>query len=157
MLFGNLPDPRRLVCALTLRYARLYPRQCRASLGGYYGGNPRTSPKSRQYFSKYFRLTLSLLYPLKKRARGVSNYGTGPAESWGRLRLRDTAAPSPLHAYVAYECEITRRSLSKSRTRTRKWSKENAGSNAQGLDGPHSRFNENKSLIFIGCDYKARL
>src|SRR6185369_2301218 len=35
---------------------RLYPRQSRASFGGYYGGNPRTSPKSRQCFLKYFCL-----------------------------------------------------------------------------------------------------
>ena len=76
-----------------MRYARLYLRQSRASLGGYYGGNPRTSPKSRQCFSKYFRLDPKLLVSLEKWARGVSSYGTGPAKLWGRLRLRDMAPP----------------------------------------------------------------
>src|SRR6185437_15158259 len=65
-IFGNHPGPRGLGCTLTLRYARLYPRQSRASLGGYYGGNPRTSPKSRQCFSKYFRLDPKLLVSLEK-------------------------------------------------------------------------------------------
>ena len=92
-IFGNLPDPRRLGCALTLRYARLYPRQSRAPLGGYYGGNPRTSPKSRQCFRNISVSPLSFSYPWKKRTQGVSNYGTGPAESWGRLRLWDMAPP----------------------------------------------------------------
>ena len=45
LFFGNLPDPRGLGRARTLRYAWLYPRQSHASLGGYYGGNPRMSPK----------------------------------------------------------------------------------------------------------------
>src|SRR6185503_4257511 len=65
-------------------------------------------------------LYLSFSYTWEKRTRGISNYGTRPAESWGRLRLRDTASPSPPHAYVAYEREIPRRSLPKFRTRTRK-------------------------------------
>src|SRR6185312_12230785 len=118
LFFGNLPDPWGLGCTRTLRYAWLCPRQSQASLGGYYGGNPRTSPKSRQCFSKYFRLDPKLLVSLEKRARGVSSYGTGPAESWGHLRLRDTTPPSPPYAYVAYEREPPRRRSSKSHTRT---------------------------------------
>jgi len=55
-IFGNLPDPRGLGCAQTLRYAWLYPQQSEASLGGYYGGNPRTSPKIANVYSKNFRL-----------------------------------------------------------------------------------------------------
>ena len=141
-IFGNRPDPRRLGCARTLRYAWLYPRQSHAFLGGYYRGNPRTSPKIANVFRNISVSPLSFSYPWKKRTRGVSNYGTGPAESWCRLRLRDTAPPSPPHAYVAYERKIPRRSLSKSHTRTRKQSKENEGSNTQGLDGPHCRFNK---------------
>src|SRR6185312_3995846 len=101
--FGNLPDPRGLGRARTLRYARLYPRQSRASLGSYYGGNPRTSSKSRQYFSKYFRLDPKLLVSLEKTGARRKQLRTGPAESRGRLRLRDTAQPSPPYAYVAYE------------------------------------------------------
>src|SRR6185503_19045144 len=65
-IFGNLPDPRRLGCARTLRYAWLYPRQSQASLGGYYGGNPRTSPKIANFFLKYFRLVSKLLVYLGK-------------------------------------------------------------------------------------------
>ena len=91
-IFGNLPDPRGLGRARTLRYAWLYPRQSQASLGGYYGGNPRTSPKNRQHFFKKFPY-LSFSYTWEKQTRGISNYGTGPAESWGRLRLRDMAPP----------------------------------------------------------------
>src|SRR6185503_17659714 len=64
LFFGNLPDPRELGCARTLRYARLYPRQSRASLGGYYGGNARTSPKIANVFSKHFRLAPKLLVSL---------------------------------------------------------------------------------------------
>ena len=115
LFFGNFPDPRGLGRARTLRYARLYPRQSRAPLGGYYGGNPRTSPKkSPMFFRNISVSTLSFSYPWKKRTRGESNYGTGLAESWGRLRLRDTAPPSPPYAYVAYEHELPRRCLSKS-------------------------------------------
>ena len=117
-------------------------------------GNPERPQKSPMFFRNISVSTLSFSDTWKKRTRGVSNYGTGPTESWGRLRLRDMAPPSPPYTYVAYEREIPRRSSSKSRTRTRKWSKENAGSNAQGLDGPHSRFNENEFLIFIRHDYK---
>ena len=50
LFFGNLPDPRGLGCARTLRYAWLYPRQSQASLGGYYEANPRTSPKIANVF-----------------------------------------------------------------------------------------------------------
>src|SRR6185503_11833943 len=45
LFFGNLPDPRGLGRARTLRYAWLYPRQSQASLGSYSVGNPRTSSK----------------------------------------------------------------------------------------------------------------
>src|SRR6185503_7640307 len=83
-------------------------------------GEPRTSPKIANVFSKYFHLASKPHVYLEKRTRGVSNYGTGPAESSGHLRLRDTAPPSPPHAYVAYEREIPRRRSSKSHTRTRK-------------------------------------
>ena len=54
LFFGNPPDPRGLGRAQTLRYAWLYPWQSQASLGGYYGGNPRTSPKNRQCFFEIF-------------------------------------------------------------------------------------------------------
>ena len=60
-------------------------------------GEPPYGPKNRQRFFKKFSF-LSLSYTWKKRTRGISNYCTGPAESWGRLRLRDTASPSPPHA-----------------------------------------------------------
>ena len=95
LFFGNLPDPRGLGCTRTLRYAWLYPRQSQASFGGYNGGNPRTSPKNHQrFFEKISYLSFS--YTWKKRTRGISNYGTGPAEPWGCLRLRDTAPPHHL-------------------------------------------------------------
>ena len=55
-------------------------------------GEPPNVPKSRQrFFEKFPSLSFSCTW--KKRTRGISNYGTGPAESWGRLRLRDTAPP----------------------------------------------------------------
>ena len=96
------------------------PSANRASLGGYYGGNPRTSPKNRQYFSKYFRLDPKLLVSLEKTGARRKQLRTGPAESRGRLRLRDTAPPSPPYTYVAYEHEPPRIRSSKSHTRTRK-------------------------------------
>src|SRR6185436_2898588 len=65
-IFGNSPNPRGLGCARTLRYAWLYPRQSQASLGDYYGGNPRTSPKIANVFSKNFRLVSKLLVHLEK-------------------------------------------------------------------------------------------
>ena len=55
-------------------------------------GEPPNVPKNRQSFFEKFP-SLSFSYTWKKRTRGISNYGTGPAESWGRLRLRDTAPP----------------------------------------------------------------
>ena len=66
LFFGNLPDPRGLGCARTQRNAWIYPRQSQASLGGYYGGNPRTSPKITNIFSKNFRLAFKLLVHLEK-------------------------------------------------------------------------------------------
>ena len=78
-IFGNLPDPRRLECARTLRYAWLYPQQSQASLEGYYGGNPRTSPKIANVFSKKFRLASKLLVHLEKTdaRRKQLRYGAG--------------------------------------------------------------------------------
>ena len=79
-IFGNFPDPRGLRSAQTLRYAWLYPRQSQASLGGYYKGNPRTSPKNRQcFFSKYFRFDPKLLVYLEKTdaRRTQLRYGAG--------------------------------------------------------------------------------
>ena len=59
--------------------AWLYPRQSQASLGGYYGGNPRTSPKNRQCFSKYFCLAPKLLVSLEETdaRRKQLRYGAG--------------------------------------------------------------------------------
>src|SRR6185503_4487154 len=49
-------------------------------------------PKNRQcFFRKTSISSLCFSYTWKKQTRGLSNYGTGPAELWGRLRLRDTA------------------------------------------------------------------
>jgi len=55
-------------------------------------GEPSNFPKNRQRFFEKFP-SLSFSYTWKKRTRDISNYGTGPAESWGRLCLRDTAPP----------------------------------------------------------------
>ena len=78
-IFGNFPNPRGLGCARTLRYAWLYPRQSQASLGGYYGGNPRTSPKIANVFSKYFSLAPKLLVSLEETnaRRKQLRYGAG--------------------------------------------------------------------------------
>ena len=78
-IFWNLPDPRRLGCARTLRYAWLHPRQSQASLGGYYGGNPQTSPKIANVFSKNFRLASKLPVHLEKMdaRRKQLRYGAG--------------------------------------------------------------------------------
>ena len=60
LFLGNFPDPRGLGSAQTLRYAWLYPRQSQASLGSYYGGNPRTPSKNRQcFFEKFSYLSFS--------------------------------------------------------------------------------------------------
>src|SRR6185312_9256682 len=78
-------------------------------------GEPPNIPKKvANVFRNISVSTLSFSYPWKKRTRGISNYGTGQAESWGCLRLRDTAPPSPPYAYVAYEHELPRRCLFKS-------------------------------------------
>src|SRR6185437_10774431 len=81
------------------------------------GGTPERPKKVANVFRNISVSTLSFSYPWKKWTRGVSNYGMGPAESWGRLRPRDTAPP---YAYVAYKREPPRRRSSKSHTRTRK-------------------------------------
>ena len=49
-----------------------------------------TSPKKSQTFFQKISVSKFLVY-LEKRTRGISNHGTGPADSRGRLRLRDTA------------------------------------------------------------------
>ena len=81
VIFGNLPNPRRLGCARTLRYAWLYPQQSQASLGGYNGGNPRTTPKIANVFSKNFRLVSKLLVHLEKTdaRRKQLRYGGRPS------------------------------------------------------------------------------
>ena len=56
-------------------------------------GEPSNVPKNSQHFFEKFS-SLSFSYTWKKWTRGISNYGTGPAESWGRLRLLDTAPPN---------------------------------------------------------------
>ena len=57
-------------------------------------GEPPNVPKNRQCFFRNISVSsLSFSYTWKKWTRGISNYGTGPAESWDRLRLRDTAPP----------------------------------------------------------------
>src|SRR6185437_2791509 len=53
-----------------------------------------TSPKKLQTFFQKISVSKFLVY-LEKRTRGISNHGTGPADSRGRLRLRDMALPSP--------------------------------------------------------------
>ena len=69
-IFGNLPDPRGLGCARTLRYAWLYPRQSQAFLGGYYRGNPRTSPKiANVFFEKFPFLSFSYTWKNGREAR----------------------------------------------------------------------------------------
>ena len=69
LFFGNFPDPRGLGGARTLRYAWLYPRQSQASLGGYYGGNPRTSPKKSPTFFRKISVSKFLVYLGKTGAR----------------------------------------------------------------------------------------
>jgi len=67
--------------------------------GGLLRGEPPNVPKKvANVFRNISVSTLSFSYPWKKRTRGIGNNGTGPAESWGRLRLRDKAPPSPPHA-----------------------------------------------------------
>ena len=89
LFFGNFPDPRGLGGARTLRYAWLYPRQSQASLGGYYGGNPRTSPKNHQHFFRKISVSKFLVYLGKTDARHKQlRYEAG----------RDTTPPSPPHA-----------------------------------------------------------
>ena len=94
-IFGNFPDPRGLGGAQTLRYAWLYPRQSQASLGGYYGANPRTSQKKSPTFFRKISVSKFLVYLGKMDVRYKQlRYKAG--KSWGRLRLRDTAPPHHL-------------------------------------------------------------
>ena len=88
-------------------------------------GEPPNVPKNATIFLKKF--VSKILVFLEKWMQGVSHYGTGPAEPRDRLRLRDTTPPltTPPYAYVAYEREISCRSLSKLHTRTRKLSNKN--------------------------------
>ena len=58
------------------------------------GEPPNVPKKLPTFFEKYPYLSFS--HTWEKRTRGISNYGTRPAESWGRLRLRDTASPHHL-------------------------------------------------------------
>ena len=97
LFFGNLLDPRGLGCTRTLRYAWLYPWQSQASLGATTGGTPERPQKSPTFFRKKTSVS-KLLVHLEKMDARHKHYSTGPAESWGHLRLRDTAPPSPPHA-----------------------------------------------------------
>ena len=59
-------------------------------------GEPPNVPKKncQRFFEKFPYLSFS--YTWEKRTRDISNYGTGSAEPWGRLRLRDMAPPHHL-------------------------------------------------------------
>ena len=56
-------------------------------------GEPPNVPKNRQCFFEKFP-SLSFSYTWKKRTRGISNYGTGPAESWAAYA---SGIQHPLH------------------------------------------------------------
>ena len=116
-IFGNLPDPRGLGSAQTLMYAWLYPRQSQVFLGGYYGGNPRTSPKIANVFSKYFRLVLKLLVSLEKIDARCKQLRYGAGRVVGLPTPPGYGTPLTPYAYVAYEHELPRRCLSKSHTK----------------------------------------
>ena len=81
-IFWNHLGPRRLGCALTLRYARLYPWQSRASLGGYNGETPERPQKVANVFRNISVSTLSFSYPWKKTdaRRKQLRYGAGRVE-----------------------------------------------------------------------------
>ena len=111
---GPLRARTRMNTEVRLALPSAKPRLPRGILRG---EPPNVPKKSPMFFRNTSVSTLSFSYPWKKRTRGVSNYGTGPVESWGCLRLRDTAPPSPPYAYVAYERELPRRCLSKSYTK----------------------------------------
>ena len=115
-------------------------------------GGPQNIPINRQRFFEKF-LSLSFSYTWKKRTRGIRNYGTGPAESWGRLRLLDTAPPSPPHAYVAYEREIPRRSLSKSIREHKNRVKKTRARTHKALMG-HTVDLTKMNFYIHRCDYK---
>ena len=98
LLFGNFPDPRGLGYARTLRYAWFYPRQRQASLRGYYGGNPRTSPKNRKRFFEKF-LFLSFSYTWEKTGARHKRLQYGAGRVMGPPTPPGYGTPSPPHAY----------------------------------------------------------
>ena len=55
------------------------------------GGTPERPQSIATVFRKIF--VCKILVYLEKWMRGVSDYGTGPAEPRVRVRLRDTASP----------------------------------------------------------------
>ena len=79
------------------------------------GGTPERPQKSPMFFQK---ISVSkFLVHLEKTDARHKELRYGASRVVGRLRHRDTAPPSPPHAYVAYEREIPRRRLSKSHTK----------------------------------------
>ena len=135
-IFGNFPNPQGLGRAQTLRYARLYPRQSQASLGGYYGGNPRTSPKMPTFFSKNFRIQVSRILrkvdARHKRQRNGIGRTAGPPTPPGYGI--PTHLPTPKSFVNAnFLAENYLRRIRERGSQVEK----NEGSNAQGLDRPH--------------------
>ena len=98
LFFGELSGPSR-ARKRTNTEVRLALPSAKPSLPrGLLRGEPPNVPKKLpMFFFEKFPL-LSFSHTWEKRTRGISNYGTRPAELWGRLRLRDTAPPSPPHA-----------------------------------------------------------
>ena len=143
-IFGNSPNPRGLGCARTLRYARLYPRQSQASLGGYYGGNHRTSPKSPTFFPKNFQVShiLRKVDTRRKRPRNGIGRATGPPTPPGYGI--PTHLPTPKMFMNDNFLAVTYlKHIREHRSKVEK----NEGSNTQGLDGPHYRYTLTNYLI----------
>ena len=110
------------------------------------GEPPNVPKKSPMFFQNISVSTLSFSYPWKKRTRSVSNYGTGLAESWGRLRLRDTAPPHhPTPTLLMDVKSLTEVYLSRMREYGNKVRKTKARTHKVSM-GHTVNFNDNKIL-----------
>ena len=110
------------------------------------GGTPEHPQKVANIFRNISGSTLSFSYPWKKLARGVSNYGRGRPSRGAAYASGIRHPPHHLTSKslmnAKFLAEVYQSRIREHGSRVKK----NEGSNAQGLDGPHCRFNNNEFL-----------
>ena len=119
------------------------------------GGTPEHPQKIASVFFRKISVSKLLVHLEKMDARHKQlRYGAGRVV--GLPTPPGYGTPSPPYAYIAYECEPPRRRRPSRIQEHGNKVKEHRLEHTRPRRATHSNY-KIKSLIFIGCDYKARL